>query len=70
MTRNEANWDRILRVVMGLVLLSMIFVGPQTWWGLIGAVPLLTGLLGYCPLYQLFGVSSCAMSRSRGPRAT
>ncbi|MBN1209759.1 MAG: DUF2892 domain-containing protein [Myxococcaceae bacterium] len=70
MIRNEANWDRILRVFFGVVLLSMIFMGPQTWWGLIGVVPLLTGLVGYCPLYQLFGVSSCSVSGSHKPRAS
>lgn len=70
MTRNEASWDRILRVVLGLVLLSLVFVGPQTLWGMLGAVPLLTGLMGYCPLYQLFGFSSCPIDGSRGPRAT
>ena len=70
MMRNEASWDRILRVVGGLVVLSLIFLGPKTWWGLIGAVPLLTGLVGYCPLYQLFGFSSCPVNNSRKPRTT
>ncbi len=70
MIRNEANWDRILRVCLGVVLLSLIFVGPQTWWGLIGAVPLLTGLIGYCPLYQLFGFSSCPLNSSQKPRTS
>ena len=46
MTRNESNLDRGLRIILGLVLLSLVFVGPQTLWGLIGLVPLVTGLLG------------------------
>lgn len=57
--RNEHTVERVLRVVAGLVLLSLVFVGPQTYWGLVGIVPLATGLLGSCPLYTLFGVSTC-----------
>jgi Protein of unknown function (DUF2892) len=59
MPRNEADWDRGLRVAVGLALLAMTVVGPQTWWGLVGIVPLLTGALGHCPLYRLVGVSTC-----------
>lgn len=58
MTRNEHNLERVLRVVLGLVLLSLVFVGPQTMWGLIGIVPLATGLTGICPLYSLLGIST------------
>lgn len=61
MAKNEGMIDRVLRVVVGLVLLSLIFVGPQTWWGLVGLVPLLTGLAGYCPLYSLLGIRTCSM---------
>lgn len=56
---NQATFDRVLRIVLGLGLLSMVFVGPQTNWGWVGVVPLLTGLVGYCPLYGLFGISTC-----------
>jgi lipoprotein signal peptidase len=59
MLTNEAGWDRALRVIVGLALLAMVVVGPQSWWGLVGLVPLLTGALGYCPLYQLLGLSTC-----------
>ncbi len=58
---NEAGWDRTLRVIVGLSLLAMTVVGPQTWWGLVGIVPLLTGTLGYCPLYQLIGLNTCGV---------
>lgn len=58
--RNEHKVERAVRVILGLALLSLVFVGPQTLWGLIGVVPLATGLLGSCPLYTLFGVSTCA----------
>ncbi|MBW2527541.1 MAG: DUF2892 domain-containing protein [Deltaproteobacteria bacterium] len=61
MKRNEGPVDRILRVALGLGLLSLVVVGPQTWWGLVGIVPLLTGLIGSCPLYTLFGWSTCSL---------
>jgi len=57
--RNEHNVERVLRVVIGLTLLSLVFVGPQTWWGLLGLVPLATGLAGTCPIYSILGVSTC-----------
>lgn len=57
---NEAGWDRALRVALGLALLSLTVVGPQTWLGLLGLVPLATGVVGFCPLYRLLGVSTCA----------
>ena len=58
--RNEHYVDRTLRVIVGLGLLSLAFVGPQTAWGYVGLVPLLTGLVGTCPAYMLFGVSTCS----------
>lgn len=61
MTKNEGNIDRVLRVVVGLALLSIVFVGPQTLWGLIGIVPLATGLLGTCPIYSIIGVNTCSI---------
>lgn len=63
MTRNEGTLDRGLRIVVGLVLLALVFVGPQTPWGWIGIVPLATGLIGWCPLYSLLGLSTCPMKR-------
>lgn len=62
MKKNEGNIDRILRVIVGLALLSLVFVGPQTMWGLIGIVPVLTGLFGFCPAYRLLGMSTCPVS--------
>lgn len=63
--RNEHNLERVARVVLGLGLLSLTVVGPQTLWGLVGLVPLATGLLGSCPLYTLLGVSTCSMNDAR-----
>ena len=48
MTRNEGTIDRALRILLGLVLLSLVFIGPQTPWGWVGLVPLITGLVGSC----------------------
>ena len=48
-----------IRIVLGIVLLSLVFVGPQTPWGWIGVVPLLTALVGWCPAYTLFGIKTC-----------
>jgi len=58
-SRNEGNVDRILRVIAGIVLISLVFVGPQTVWGWIGLVPLVTGLVGTCPLYSALGINTC-----------
>ena len=59
-TRNEHDIERAARVLLGLGLLSLVFVGPETLWGLVGIVPLVTGLAGTCPIYSLFGVSTCS----------
>ena len=65
MTINEATWDRVLRVVLGLALLSLTIWGPRTAWGLVGLVPLATGLAGTCPLHSLAGVGTCAPPTAR-----
>jgi hypothetical protein len=56
---NEGAVDRTLRVIVGVALLSLVFVGPKSLWGLVGVVPLLTGLVGNCPLYTLLGINTC-----------
>lgn len=61
--KNEGGLDRVLRVVVGLGLLAIVFVGPKTPLGYIGIVPLLTGLLGTCPLYSLLGVNTCGLKK-------
>ena len=62
-TKNEGTIDRALRVLLGLGLLSLVFVGPQTAWGWIGVVPLVTGLIGSCPVYSIFGINTCSVKR-------
>ncbi len=57
--KNEGTIDRVLRVIAGAALVSLVFVGPETPWGWIGVVPLVTGLVGNCPVYSLFGIITC-----------
>ena len=59
MAVNEGLLDRGLRVALGLILLALVFFGPQTPWGWVGLVPLLTGLVGFCPAYRIFGLRTC-----------
>jgi len=56
---NEHSAERALRVALGLLGLSLVFLGPKTLWGLLGLIPLATGLLGSCPLYTMLGFSTC-----------
>lgn len=61
---NEHTIDRVVRVILGLGLLTLLGVGPVPGWGLaglVGLVPLLTGAIGSCPLYTLFGISTCSV---------
>ncbi len=62
MKANVGGFDRVARIVVGLVLLSLVVVGPKSLWGLVGQVglvPLATGLMRFCPFYPLLGISSC-----------
>jgi hypothetical protein len=66
MKQNVGGIDRGLRIVLGIVILSLFFVLDQDkhWWALLGAVPLLTGLIGWCPAYLPFGASSCPVKKA------
>jgi len=55
---NEGTIDRVVRIVLGLGILSLVFVGPQSPLGYLGIIPLATGLIGFCPLYKVFGLST------------
>lgn len=59
MSVNMGSVDRIIRALVGIVLLALVFVGPQTAWGWIGIVPLATALMGNCPAYSLLGIKTC-----------
>jgi len=61
---NEGFLDRAIRVALGVGLLSLTVLGPQTLWGLLGLIPLATGLVGYCPLYQLTGITTSRPAKS------
>ena len=56
---NVGGIDRVLRIVVGLALIALVFVGPQTPWGWLGIIPLATGFLRTCPAYSLLGVNTC-----------
>lgn len=60
MNKNMGTIDRVLRIIVGIVLIALVFVGPQTPWGWIGVVPLVTALFGWCPAYTIFGINSGA----------
>lgn len=61
MQKNMGGLDRILRIVVGLVLIALVFVGPQIVWGWVGVIPLGTALIGWCPAYLPFGIKTCAV---------
>lgn len=63
MTTNIGTIDRALRIIVGLVLIALVFLGPQTPWGWIGLIPLATALIGWCPAYRLIGINSCSVAR-------
>lgn len=58
--RNENVTDRVLRVILGAALIALVFVGPQTPWGWLGAILVVTGLVGSCPIYTVLGMSTRA----------
>lgn len=60
---NEHPLERGLRVLLGLALISLVYLGPKTPWGWLGLLPLTTGLLGSCPLYTVLGVSTCPLRK-------
>lgn len=63
MTKNIHAVERVIRVAVGLGLLSQAVFGLQNPWFFLGAVPVLTGLLGWCPPYSLFGINTCNLGK-------
>ncbi len=61
LAQNEGSLDRGIRVVVGLGILSQVFLGLHTPWAYVGLIPLVTGLVGSCPLYSVLGFSTCPM---------
>ena len=63
MKTNEHLIDRALRVIAGLVLIALAATGTVGVWGWIGVLPLVTGIVGFCPGYAIFGISTCTMKK-------
>jgi hypothetical protein len=64
MKTNEGAIDRVLRVIVGAGIVSLAYIGPQTPWAYLGLVPLLTGLVGFCPLYAVLGINTCGVRKT------
>ena len=64
MNKNIHPIERVIRVVVGIILVTMAFVGPANPWFLLGIIPVLTGLIGWCPPYALFGISTCKTKKN------
>ncbi len=60
---NEGTVDRALRIIAGIVLIALAATHTIGMWGYIGVVPLLTGILGICPAYSIFGISTCPLKK-------
>lgn len=63
MTQNIHSIERKVRIVLGVILISLAFVGPANLWFLLGIIPLLTGLVGWCPPYALLGINTCKLGK-------
>ncbi len=63
MKKNIHSVERIVRVVVGIILVAMAFVGPANLWFLLGLIPLATGLLGWCPPYAMLGINTCNLGK-------
>jgi len=59
--KNVGTADRIIRLVVGLALIALVFVGPQTPWGWIGVILLGTALVNWCPIYAVLGIKTCSV---------
>jgi len=64
MKQNIGKAERIVRVVVGIGILSLAFVGPRASWAYLGILPILSGLIGYCPPYALFGIDTTRRART------
>ena len=69
MKANVAPLDRILRLVLGVAVLSLVFFGPQTAWGYLGLIAIVSALSGFCPLYKVLGRDGCAACENGARKA-
>jgi hypothetical protein len=65
LSNNAGSIDRGLRALLGIGLIAIVFVGPQTPWGWLGIIPLATSLMGWCPLYSLLGINTCGVRSAK-----
>ena len=65
MKQNVGSIDKVVRIIIGLGLLSLTVIGPKTLWGLVGIVPLLTASFNFCPFYPLLGLSTCSLKNNK-----
>lgn len=63
MKTNEGGVDRIARIAAGLVLIGLAATGTVGVWGWLGIVPLVTGAIGWCPVYTLLGINTCPVNK-------
>jgi hypothetical protein len=59
MKKNIHQAERLIRIIVGALIASLAFWGPSNYWFLLGLIPMITGLVGWCPLYQMLGISTC-----------
>ena len=59
MKKNISSMERIIRIVVGAVVVSLAFWGPETPWAYLGIIPIVIGLVGWCPPYAVLGISTC-----------
>nr|MBF0223020.1 DUF2892 domain-containing protein [Desulfobulbaceae bacterium] len=64
MQKNVGTIERVIRIGVGPVMISMTFIGPESAFGMLGLVPLMTGIIGWCPPYAMFGISTCKKCNS------
>lgn len=58
MVKNVNTVDQVVRIVAGLALISLVFIGPKTPWGWVGLILVATGFISFCPIYRMLGISS------------
>ena len=64
MKRNIHRYERVVRILAGIIISSLAFWGPSNYWFLLGLIPLATGLVGWCPPYAMLGISTCSKNSS------
>jgi len=64
MNPNVGTIDKVIRVIIGTALISLVFIGPQTPWGWIGVIPIVTALVSFCPLYAILGIKTCKVAQT------